>query len=198
MKYLPVYLAGCDTLLVLAGPTYTTRLWCIVELFIFFSMGSANYGSIEIIPLEGTGTVVADGFRKFNASKCQCFDPNDKVRLLKIVESGSGGMDAFDDSVRHLLSHFDAVGTGPTKMDVREAKPVDLEQWDTMWPDDDDVIPPRRRSSFTDVVLSVERARPAVGGPHTWQGHAAAQARCSCWARIFPDRFISVLGCALQ
>jgi hypothetical protein len=27
LAYLPVFLAGCKSLLVLAGPTYTTRLW---------------------------------------------------------------------------------------------------------------------------------------------------------------------------
>ena len=32
---LPVFLAGCQTLLVVAGTTYCSRLWCIMELFTF-------------------------------------------------------------------------------------------------------------------------------------------------------------------
>jgi len=32
---LPVFLAGCQTLLVMAGPTYCSRLWCVMELFTF-------------------------------------------------------------------------------------------------------------------------------------------------------------------
>ena len=36
---LPVYLAGCSRLLVLAGKTYLKRLWCVMELFIFLRMG---------------------------------------------------------------------------------------------------------------------------------------------------------------
>ena len=32
---LPVFLAGCQTLLVVAGPTYCSRLWCVMELFAF-------------------------------------------------------------------------------------------------------------------------------------------------------------------
>eukprot|EP00964_Phaeocystis_antarctica_P020480 scaffold11323_cov63-Phaeocystis_antarctica.AAC.2 len=32
---LPVFLAGCQTLLVVAGPTFCSRLWCIMELFTF-------------------------------------------------------------------------------------------------------------------------------------------------------------------
>jgi len=32
---LPVFLAGCQMLLVVAGPTYCSRLWCVMELFAF-------------------------------------------------------------------------------------------------------------------------------------------------------------------
>ena len=32
---LPIFLAGCQTLLVVAGPTYCSRLWCVMELFTF-------------------------------------------------------------------------------------------------------------------------------------------------------------------
>ena len=32
---LPVFLAGCQTLLVVAGSNYCTRLWCVMELFTF-------------------------------------------------------------------------------------------------------------------------------------------------------------------
>lgn len=32
---LPVFLAGCQTLLVVAGSTYCSRLWCVMELFTF-------------------------------------------------------------------------------------------------------------------------------------------------------------------
>ena len=32
---LPVFLAGCQTLLVVAGSNYCSRLWCVMELFTF-------------------------------------------------------------------------------------------------------------------------------------------------------------------
>ena len=35
---LPVFLAGCDKLLVIPGKTYSTRLWCMMELFIYFNL----------------------------------------------------------------------------------------------------------------------------------------------------------------
>ena len=39
---LPCYLAGCKELVVLAGPTFMRRLWCIMELFSFVQMGGAT------------------------------------------------------------------------------------------------------------------------------------------------------------
>ena len=39
---LPVFLSGCRSLLVLAGPTYSSRLWCVMELFVFLRMGGAR------------------------------------------------------------------------------------------------------------------------------------------------------------
>lgn len=38
LKCLPVFLAACQTLLVLAGPTYPWRLWCVLELYVFMEM----------------------------------------------------------------------------------------------------------------------------------------------------------------
>ena len=32
---LPIFLAGCQTILVVAGTTYCSRLWCVIELFTF-------------------------------------------------------------------------------------------------------------------------------------------------------------------
>ena len=31
---LPIFLAGCSELLVIAGPTFTERLWCIMEVYV--------------------------------------------------------------------------------------------------------------------------------------------------------------------
>lgn len=39
LRCLPVFLAGCSRLLVLAGASYPTRLWCALELFTFVYLG---------------------------------------------------------------------------------------------------------------------------------------------------------------
>ena len=31
LKCLPIFLSGCQTLLIVVGPTYCRRLWCVME-----------------------------------------------------------------------------------------------------------------------------------------------------------------------
>jgi hypothetical protein len=49
---LPVYVAGCHSLLALCGSTFTSRLWCMVELFVFYEMRSAGARGIEIVRFD--------------------------------------------------------------------------------------------------------------------------------------------------
>ena len=46
---LPVYMAGCKALLVLAGPSYGSRLWCLIELFVWVRMGG-SVAAITVVP----------------------------------------------------------------------------------------------------------------------------------------------------
>jgi len=50
LPLLPVYLAGCNSLLVLAGPTYMQRLWCWVEIFVWLEIGGEARDTV-ILPL---------------------------------------------------------------------------------------------------------------------------------------------------
>ena len=34
---LPIFVAGCNHMVILAGPSYVTRLWCLLEVFCFWS-----------------------------------------------------------------------------------------------------------------------------------------------------------------
>merc|ERR1712039_204132 len=39
LKSLPIFISGCKRMLVLCGPTYLSRLWCVLEIFTFVHMG---------------------------------------------------------------------------------------------------------------------------------------------------------------
>ena len=94
---LPVYLAGCERLLVLAGDTYVERLWCVVEVFTFCRMGGA-LDRVEIVPL---GTAL--DFERFAVEQAKCFDANDKARLLSAIEAAFGSYAPFNVLVRSML-----------------------------------------------------------------------------------------------
>ena len=48
---LPVYLAGSRQLLVLHGPSLTSRLWCIIEIYVFLKM-EASTDRLCILPIS--------------------------------------------------------------------------------------------------------------------------------------------------
>ncbi len=112
---MPVYLSGCQTLLIMAGPTYCSRLWCVMEIFTFLFMGG-KLDRIEIHALSASDdapTSPADGrrglddlkhqFATFDAAKAQCFLPKDKHRLLAVVEAGFGSFEGFNTTMRGVF-----------------------------------------------------------------------------------------------
>jgi len=100
---LPVYLASCQQLLVIAGPTYLERLWCVVELFCFVQMNRKGSDAIHLRVLPQIQDA-REHFAAFDAWKCKCFLREDYERLLGCVEAASGSMSEFNQSVRGLLA----------------------------------------------------------------------------------------------
>ena len=91
LKCLPVFLAGAQRMVILAGPSYPRRLWCIIEAFTFLRVG-ADPSRIKVIPLgltssraSGDATSatdrVRDAFAAFDIRDAQCYAA-DRDRLL--------------------------------------------------------------------------------------------------------------------
>jgi hypothetical protein len=104
---LPLFVAGCNSMLIVTGASYTSRLWCCVELFVHMSMQleSQMRRAMHVI-LIGTDEAEKDKARQswhlFNASACRCFNPDDKRRILGIVDQHPGGIQAFNSYIRSL------------------------------------------------------------------------------------------------
>jgi len=107
LQCLPIFLRGCKRLVVLCGPTYLSRLWCVVEIFTHVHMGGAP-GDIELVQVLREGheledaTAILEAFDTFDVRVCSCFNPTDKERMLAMVEASFGTMWAFSDVVRSL------------------------------------------------------------------------------------------------
>ena len=147
---LPIFLAGCKQLLVLAGGTYATRLWyatrarlpsahasstltalpslgrrCVVELFVWLRVGGARE-RIKVAPLAHQAQLGGGGeahtlFASFDAAKAKCFKAKDQQHLLGVIESGFGDLVPFNKVVRGLLA---------TEPSSRAVRPEDLDNAD--------------------------------------------------------------------
>ena len=101
---LPVFLSGCDELLIVAGPTYITRLWCVMEVFVFLTMGG-SIGRITIIPINlGSVQEAKSTFKNADVSRSQCHHEAERQKMLAIIEKGFGNFDVFNSIIRHVFS----------------------------------------------------------------------------------------------
>eukprot|EP00931_Biecheleriopsis_adriatica_P097335 TRINITY_DN7109_c0_g2_i1.p1 TRINITY_DN7109_c0_g2~~TRINITY_DN7109_c0_g2_i1.p1 ORF type:complete len:526 (+),score=68.52 TRINITY_DN7109_c0_g2_i1:20-1597(+) len=109
LRCLPMFLSGCRKMVVFCGPTYLCRLWCVIELFTFVHMGRRlDHLEFEFVLREGEEDVdmdsIEDAFVDFDASRCDCFNPEDKERMLDIVLAAFGSISAFNAVVSDMFS----------------------------------------------------------------------------------------------
>jgi len=98
---LPVYLAACSWLLVLCGKTYLSRLWCVVEIFVFVEMG----GTLENlhVSLCGDASEIDGTVRNFSTKNARCFTAADTTRLQDVVQATHAGR--IDKFIKHVFHH---------------------------------------------------------------------------------------------
>eukprot|EP00927_Polykrikos_kofoidii_P070546 TRINITY_DN6695_c0_g1_i5.p1 TRINITY_DN6695_c0_g1~~TRINITY_DN6695_c0_g1_i5.p1 ORF type:complete len:131 (-),score=18.96 TRINITY_DN6695_c0_g1_i5:122-460(-) len=106
-------MAGCSTLFVSSGLTYTSRMWCMMEMFVFKSMHSGRAERNKLVVwLMGKDDEEREQERflwhTFDVEKCECFNAEDKVRFLRVVELYPGGPDGFNRFIRSFADVIDA------------------------------------------------------------------------------------------
>merc|ERR1712194_562171 len=113
LSCLPVYLSGCAKLLVLCGDTYLQRLWCVIELFVFFEMGGLQ-SDLEILHVACDDE--AEGSKKLEAA-AQLFEPLaarcstdfDTLRLQEVIAASGQGR----EGIKQLICEsFTSKGRG--------------------------------------------------------------------------------------
>lgn len=98
---LPVFLAGCQKLVILCGDTYLERLWCIMEMTVFLYMG----GTPETVHLRTISQAGATfGMTSFSVAQAKCSNESDKQMLLAVVEAGFGGAASFNKLVISMMT----------------------------------------------------------------------------------------------
>lgn len=104
LQCLPIFLAGCNNLLITSGTTYCTRLWCCTELFVYMSMlnDDETRGNPVLLILgdsEEERTRVEQDWLEFDITRCDCFNAADKKRILSVIDRLCGA-DGFNNLIR--------------------------------------------------------------------------------------------------
>jgi len=105
---LPVFLCACNSVLVLWGPTYASRLWCILELFVYYTMRSdwttpdmALY--VKLIGNSSEVLGISRTWRGFDVRDCDAFDARDKESILHVIAKGRRGIAGFNARTQTLV-----------------------------------------------------------------------------------------------
>ncbi|EOD10648.1 hypothetical protein EMIHUDRAFT_465198 [Emiliania huxleyi CCMP1516] len=107
LRGLPIFIGGCNHFVVLAGSTYLQRLWCVLEIFCFLSLGG-TVSRISVLHLADKGA--SSGFggeldaSNFKLAQTACAYRKDRDRILAVIEATYGYNKPFDRLVRKLLS----------------------------------------------------------------------------------------------
>merc|ERR1711920_1102113 len=99
LECLPVFLGACNSLLIICGPSYMTRLWCIVELFTFVSMKSGEVSKLNDVIIKSFDVNLLEVSKEFDCRDCNCFNPDDKLEMMRIFQAGTDGVDGFNKAV---------------------------------------------------------------------------------------------------
>ena len=78
------------------GSTFTSRLWCAVEIFVYLHMGGKHEG-IHTYPFGFRDVLeLSERSQRFNATEAECFSETDRQSLLAVIESGFGEVKPFN------------------------------------------------------------------------------------------------------
>ena len=99
LKVLPIFLLSSKIFVVLAGKTYTSRLWCVLEMFTFLR-GGGSLDRIAVYPLDIDST---EAISNFDIRRADCTVKQDRHRMLAIVESSFSTFDEFNNACRKIF-----------------------------------------------------------------------------------------------
>ena len=89
-------------MLILAGRTYSDRLWCVWEIFTLLSFTSTDQAikRLKLFSLQAEDGNVMEKLKYFHVDNAHCYDPNEELKLRRVI--GANGVDKFNNRVREL------------------------------------------------------------------------------------------------
>jgi len=104
LKVLPINVMACNKMLILCGPTYADRLWCVWELCTLFSFMRQDLAMerVVLVPMNSADCDVMKKLANFTIANAHCYDPNEENRLRKVISAV--GEARFVKQVRELAT----------------------------------------------------------------------------------------------
>ena len=99
LKYLPIFIMASSKMLVLAGPSYFSRMWCAWELFVR-SIAAPNMSDVIVWAVDQDHQQVAEQMVGFKLEHTSCFKPEDKEHIIQIVQGFKDGAPAFARAIK--------------------------------------------------------------------------------------------------
>ena len=89
LKVLPINVMACNKMLILCGPTYADRLWCVWELCTLFSFMRQDLAMerVVLVPMNSPDCNVMENLSNFSIANAHCYDPNEENRLRKVISA---------------------------------------------------------------------------------------------------------------
>lgn len=111
LQCLPVWIAACQQFVVLAGTTYPSRLWTLIEIFVFVQMRrSMRDLHVPYVPSACGEHDQSELTKGLDVRNAQCSKARDRALLLAIVEASEGGAEEFNRIVKLVLGVRSRVG----------------------------------------------------------------------------------------
>jgi len=102
LRYLPVFVNAAKQRLVLHGPSYFSRLWCMWELYVM-TVSDPKLDNVLFWSVQGHGTTrLGSELGDFDVQDVSCYRPEDKDKILATIDSQRGGMQAFNSTIRDV------------------------------------------------------------------------------------------------
>ena len=146
---LPIYMQSCASVLVLCGPSFFERLWCVWELYTAFAFGDGSL-SLAFALLRAPGAAeeqqqqqqqqqqssppavgrsasaevarasLRASLKAFSLARAHCSNPNEEKRLRTAINAAPGGTSAFEATIRGLAERLTEASAGIGDVDLRD------------------------------------------------------------------------------
>lgn len=109
LQCLPIFLVASKKLVLLMGQTYNSRLWCLVEICLWFATGGSpsNVEPVRLNSFDGDTACL-------DVRHATCASSVERDKLLNMIHVYPGGLDAFNDDVTKLLGGSTAGASSPS------------------------------------------------------------------------------------